>query len=210
MSKKNLFLTMSRPYILVTLLLLAILTLLTAYIIYACHSKNPGQTNLQAMKRIKSIQSAAIILAIIVTITATAAVNLVLAGIQHGVYDPNTSLFTILTKLPNTPKESNIDKTANLSNAYLIFFKFGCSDCEAVYQDLKLAIDGQSDIYWVSTHSVQGKLLLNKYPVSETPSMVYIYPNNNKFAVFRLHTKNTNGSIILDRTMLKRALAMRQ
>ena len=67
----------------------------------------------------------------------------------------------------------------------LIFFRFGCSDCEAVYQDLSLALQNKPDIYWVSTMSNQGQDLLskypcrNKYPDDEQAYFIIYFPGEN-------------------------------
>ena len=136
--------------------------------------------------------------------------GLILEGIQRGVFDPETSLIEIYQKLPHTPKESKIPEHKNLGNAMLIFFRFGCSDCEAIYQDLSLALQNKPDIYWISTMSSQGQDLLSKYPISETPTLIYIYPDAERFAIFELHTKDQNNNIVLNQDLLNQAIMLQE
>lgn len=138
------------------------------------------------------------------------ATGLILEGIQRGVFDPETSLIEIYQKLSHTPKESKLPERKNLGNAMLIFFRFGCSDCEAVYQDLSLALQNKPDIYWVSTMSNQGQDLLSKYPISETPTLIYIYPDAERFAIFELHTKDQNNNIVLNQDLLNQAIMLQE
>lgn len=84
-------------------------------------------------------------------------------GIRHGVYDPDTTLREISERLPVTPVESAVPD--DVSGKLLVYFRFGCSDCEAVYNNLYSELKNIPDVYYVSTRSEQGLELLAKYPV---------------------------------------------
>lgn len=147
---------------------------------------------------------------IVLAIIAFGAALTVKAGISHGVYSPNTSLIEILEKLPKTFKESKLpEDNSELSDKIIIYFRFGCHDCESIYQDLTLAMKDTPDVYYISTRSEQGKQLMEKYPVDETPSLVYIYPDGEKFAVFKLYVIGLDGNAKLNQEFLDRALEIR-
>lgn len=129
-------------------------------------------------------------------------------GIRHGVYDPDTTLHEISERLPVTPVESAVPD--DVSGSLLIYFRFGCSDCEAVYNNLYSELKNIPNVYYVSTRSEQGLELLAKYPVEETPSAVYVYPDGTAFAKSVLHKTDNTGAVVLDRARLAELLAVRE
>lgn len=147
-------------------------------------------------------------IAIVLAIIAFGAALIVKAGISHGVYSPNTTLIEILEKLPKTFKESKLPED-NPGDKIIIYFRFGCHDCESIYQDLTLAMEDVPDVHYISTRSDQGKRLMEKYPVDETPSLVYIYPDGEKFAVYKLYVIGLDGNAHLNQEFIDRALELR-
>lgn len=108
-----------------------------------------------------------------------AAFAYLIAGIQtlmtassHGMYQNNLSWKTITESIQTTPKEDKLPK--NLTGCIILYYRFGCSDCEAVYPAMSEFFDGYDDVYWISTRSKQGKTLLETYPVAHVPTGVYI------------------------------------
>lgn len=108
-----------------------------------------------------------------------AAFTYLIAGIQtlmtassHGMYQNNLSWKTITESIQTTPKEDKLPN--NLTGCIILYYRFGCSDCEAVYTAMSEFFDGYDDVYWISTRSKQGKTLLETYPVSHVPTGVYI------------------------------------
>lgn len=129
-------------------------------------------------------------------------------GIRHGVYDPDTTLREISERLPVTPEESAVPD--DVSGKLLVYFRFGCSDCEAVYNSLYSELKNIPDVYYVSTRSEHGLELLQRYPVEETPSAVYVYPDGTRFAKSVLHKTDDTGAVVLDRARLAELLAVRE
>lgn len=76
-----------------------------------------------------------------------------------------------LKALQNTPVEDNIEGK-DLKNSIILYYKFGCPDCDAVFA-LEKNYFKNNKVYWVSTRSKQGKKLLEKYPVQEVPWCLY-------------------------------------
>ena len=208
MSETQLFATMTLPYlirIVGTLLTLIVI----AVFIRACILKD-AIIAARYEKQVRVFETVGTVIAILLTIYTLDAFDTIHHGIQHGVFDPETSLEEIRMRVPMTPKESNLTPGTDLSDKMVIFFRFGCSDCEAVYQDLQLAMNDKPGVYWISTRSLQGQKLLEKYPIDETPSLVYIYPDGERFAIFQLHTKDSNGKVILNTRLMARAFELQQ
>lgn len=71
---------------------------------------------------------------------------------------------------PIADRNGSLDQQGNI----LIYYRFGCGDCEAVYDSLKAATAGKEDIYWVASRQSVGRELLQKYAVQEVPAGVVI------------------------------------
>lgn len=94
----------------------------------------------------------------------------------HGA-DPETlqrfGILRTVQAIQNSPiadRNGNLDQQGNI----LIYYRFGCGNCEAVYDSLKAATAGKEDIYWVASRQSVGRELLQKYAVPEVPAGVVI------------------------------------
>lgn len=98
---------------------------------------------------------------------------------KHGMYQTHMPYASVLTGIEHTPEESTLPKDqTQLANSLIIYYKFGCEDCEAVYFDLQESLPDNANIYWVSTRSEQGQELRKTYPVSNVPTIAYITDRN--------------------------------
>lgn len=96
-------------------------------------------------------------------------------ALQHGMYQDNLTWNEILDSTELSPREDKLpENTDELTNAIILYYKFGCEDCEAVYQQESEFFSDIDNVYWISTRSKQGQNLLNTYPVTQVPSGVYI------------------------------------
>ena len=135
-------------------------------------------------------------------------------GLSHGMHTNDMSLPKTITSVMNSPSEDNLPENKDeLKGCIIIYYKFGCPDCEDIYTDLKNALNGHDKIYWVSTESTQGKELLKEYPVSDVPTGVYIRKNSYssalKFTKKCLYTK-TDGKTVLDTKGLNRLFELQK
>ena len=89
-------------------------------------------------------------------------------GIPAAVWNPAD--VQAIQKSPIADKSSSLDQQGNI----LIYYRFGCGDCEAVYDSLKEATAGKADIYWVASRQSAGQELLQKYAVPEVPAEVLL------------------------------------
>lgn len=119
--------------------------------------------------------------------------KLILKGQRHGMYQYDISWSQMKTSINSSHEESILpNDESKLTNSIILFYRFGCEDCEAVYNKELIASKQVKDIYWVSTRSKQGKELLKKYPIKEVPAGVYI-ANNGSGVIEYLDSKSKNN-----------------
>lgn len=136
-------------------------------------------------------------------------------------YTNDTPLPRVEISIKNSPIEDTIPD--DLDGSIIIYYRFGCTDCEAIYTDLSKSISGKNNIYWVSTESKQGKELIKTYPVNSVPSGIYIYSdkqNGNSYVQKPLYKTSENAKnhenaiysndVVLDKTALERLLYLQK
>lgn len=95
-----------------------------------------------------------------------------------------------------SPKETLLP--SNKNDILVIYYRFGCHDCELLYHTLKEQLNDVSDVYWIATRSKQGKQLRKQYPITDVPSGVAIKKDKSRTRILfqkqgkeiRLDTKN--------------------
>lgn len=99
---------------------------------------------------------------------------------KHGLYQDTMTWEKILEYNESTPEESKLpEKESDLTTSIILFYRYSCPDCDAVYPKERIAASKIKNIYWVSTRSEQGNKLLEKYPIKEVPAGVYITKNGD-------------------------------
>ena len=95
---------------------------------------------------------------------------------QHGYQDGLTvNAESLWRGIHNSPEESKLPENPDeLKQSLIIYYRFGCRDCEAHYQAIKTAVQPYTNVYWISSRSEQGKQLRETYPVEAVPTGVYI------------------------------------
>lgn len=130
---------------------------------------------------------------------------------NHGLKNTNISVYEMEKSNKNSPVEDTLPE--NIKNSIIIYYKYGCTDCEAVYNDLLKTIKNNDNIYFVSTESEQGKNLLKSYPVNSVPAGIYIYEQNNQTAKAYIQKSlymTDNSKTTLDKTALERLLYLQE
>lgn len=123
---------------------------------------------------------------------------------KHGMYQ---SPFQItwehtIKSIQLSPLESTLpDNTDELKGSLIMYFKFGCPDCEAIYQEQTEKLKDIEKLYWVSTRSAQGKKLLETYPVQEVPAGVYVKQNGTG-VIETIYAKDANKNASLEKSKL--------
>lgn len=129
---------------------------------------------------------------------------------SHGLYTNDITLTQLIDGLRNTPKEDTLPD--DIAGSIILYYRFGCPDCEAVYPDLKTVVENHPDnrIYWVSSKSEQGRTLLETYPVEEVPAGIYIRQDNYggglTYTQKPLFKTDENGTTTLDAAAIERLL----
>lgn len=127
----------------------------------------------------------------------------------HGSYNTNRSYTELTQSIDSTPVESVLPD--NLDGGIIIYYRFGCPDCDAVYSDLSKQLENKNNVYWVSTESEQGKTLLKAYPVNVVPSGIYIYRNKTQDLVYtKKILYNKSADITLNTAAIDRLLELQQ
>lgn len=80
------------------------------------------------------------------------------------------SMVRAIMESPVASDSEELDKEGN----FIIYYRFGCHDCEAIYKDLLEMVEDVPNVYWVSTRKNNGMELLCKYKVAEVPSGIII------------------------------------
>ena len=139
---------------------------------------------------------------------------------KHGAFD-STYLAQPISKTMNSIKHGYIEdsdtipkETEDLYGKIIIFFKFGCPDCEAIHDalDAKGFIGNDSDdIYFVSSKSELGNSLLTSMDIEleEVPSILYIKKNEDiiPYTLYILYKKENKKSV-LDEEVLDRIIEL--
>ncbi len=92
---------------------------------------------------------------------------------EHGCENSyKISLQELRNSIALTPVEDKLPK--DLRNTVIIYYRFGCTDCEKIYTELSQMAADRPNVYWISTRSKQGKKLREEYPVTDVPMSVTI------------------------------------
>lgn len=99
-------------------------------------------------------------------------------AIKHGAwgdFEKKETFYSVIVNSKNGFVES-ADIPEDLRGSIIIYFKYGCPDCNGIHDELLQAIKDhpESRIYYVSTRSETGKKILARYHIDAVPSAVYI------------------------------------
>lgn len=96
------------------------------------------------------------------------------AAVLHGM-PPQESMpvLDMVRHVVSTPMESD-PPYADVNGHLILYYRFDCPDCEAVYPALQDAFRGQDRVLWIATRSMRGEELAARYPVASVPSAVYV------------------------------------
>lgn len=128
----------------------------------------------------------------------------------HGLYTTDLTVKQLHTGIKNTPVEDKLPD--DIEGCIIIFYKFGCTDCGAIYEDLSAYTKDLENVYWISSRSEQGKALRVTYPIESVPTAIYIHVNSddNSYTKKALHADDNNGNTILDTSAFERLLYLQE
>lgn len=112
-----------------------------------------------------------------------------------------------------TPVSQTLPKKRN--GAIVILYRYGCPDCEAIYDDLHKAIDelGLKDVYYVASSSEYGQKLVEEGDIRYVPTGVYLRHESlaNGASITHISLASENGNeTVLDEAALKRLALLQE
>lgn len=113
----------------------------------------------------------------------------------------------IYDNIEKLPIENKLPE--NLKNKLIIYYKFGCGDCESIHNELQEVLHEYKDVYIIYTRSKQGKELRKTYPVEKVPSGMYIQSDGTNVTL-PLYSENADKEPVLDRQNLDTLLKLFQ
>lgn len=118
-----------------------------------------------------------------------ASIDLFTTAYEHGYREyTKYTIDEIIHSVQNSPKEDILPD--DLENITVIYYRFGCNDCNQLYNQLSAYFQNLSDVYWVATRSKQGQELRETFPVENVPTAIFI-TNENTAVNFEITTKST-------------------
>lgn len=164
----------------------------------------------KSKKTIIGITSVIAIASVLVMITLNASYAV---AQKHGAYTRDITIESMYYGISHSPVESTLPETLE-PGAIIIYYRFDCPDCHAIYEDLMRATENVDNIYFVSSRSEQGKALIELYPVNEVPSGIYLrtYTYNGAIEFTRkiLYYTDANGNVVFDQANFNRLLELRE
>lgn len=117
------------------------------------------------------------------------------------------SIQNIYDNIEKLPVENKLP--TDLKNKLIIYYKFGCGDCESIHNELQEMLHEHKDVYVIYTRSKQGKELRKTYPVEKVPSGMYIQSDGTNVTL-PLYSENADKEPVLDRQNLNTLLKLFQ
>lgn len=106
-------------------------------------------------------------------------VIIIMLAFMHGADTESLNKFGIvrtiqaIIKSPISNHNTDLAKKGNI----IIYYRFGCKDCEGIYHELKKYAAETQNVYFVATRQKTGQELLKQYPVDEVPTGIIIQKN---------------------------------
>ena len=133
------------------------------------------------------------------TLSLLSGLQITKTALVHGAQHPFTeSIVNLWNGIDRSPEESKPPE--DLSGCILLYYRFGCSDCEAVYPELSKKVNGQKNIYWICTRSEIGTILRKEYPVSRVPAGAYIRTDHTGL-ILPLYQTTANGTLLHEQNL---------
>lgn len=132
-------------------------------------------------------------------------------AVKHGAYTRDMTIATMYDGISHSPVEDTLP-TELTPGTIIIYYRFDCPDCRAIYDDLMAASANVDNIYFISSRSPQGQALLEQYPVSEVPSGIYLraYTYNGALEYTKkvLYYQDLNGNIVFNQSDFNRLVEL--
>ena len=125
-------------------------------------------------------------------ITWIFSLSLFYTAYQHGFREyMKQNIHDIIHSVEYSPEEDTLPN--DITNITVIYYRFGCKDCEKMYHSLSEKFDNVSDVYWIATRSKQGTKLRETFPIETVPSAIYISDKETAVS-FEFYSKSTENN----------------
>ena len=154
------------------ILLLISMALIISSIINIATYKNRNDTKRRTLKNY-ILNTGSIIIFIL-------SFSLIIVAQRHGA-ETRQLVFMSIPKLISNIRTSHIAEYdyEPKSGDIIVYFRFGCPDCNTIYNELEEKLGDMDNVHWVSTRTQLGKELLEVYPVKEVPMIICIDDADN-------------------------------
>lgn len=105
--------------------------------------------------------------------------------------------------IDRTPVNDSIPEDRN--GCIFLFYRFGCADCDATYQDIIDATSGLDNVYWIATRTKEGKAFAEELDVDVVPKGVYVQKDGTVL-LFTLYKRLGNGDTVINEDSLANLL----
>lgn len=83
----------------------------------------------------------------------------------------------------------------DISGCIVVFYKDGCPDCEATMEQIRNALEGTKDVFFLDSQSDVGKEVRERYPIREVPSAIYVHINDGDYTMYVLYERTKDGPV---------------
>lgn len=113
---------------------------------------------------------------------------------SHGYADGwDQSPASLWEDIEKSPVEDRLPK--NMSGSILMYYKFGCEDCNELGEELYATLSSLAPTYRIATRSPTGSKLIKQYPVAEVPACVY-FRHDGKQLYYILYEDGPDGTAV--------------
>lgn len=163
------------------------------------------------------LQIAGVIIAVWALLSVSSCLIVQASALTRGASVKNIMTTSVL-ELYETNAETPISESlpASEGGSIVILYKYGCPDCEAIYDDLTALIEDNEleNIYFVSTRSTEGKALIEEGDIQYVPTGIYIrntkLNDNTRLTYQLLHTYNDDDKAVIDESAFWSLVALQE
>ncbi len=112
-----------------------------------------------------------------------------------------------LKAIPYMPDRDDLDMPDLISGSIVIFYRYGCTDCMAVFSDMEDAVSSSGiTVYHIPTRSEKGELLRQTVQIPAVPTGVY-YGYDGRVYIYPLDKKE-NGQTVFNTESWEKLMAL--
>lgn len=113
---------------------------------------------------------------------------------SHGYADGwDQSPASLWEDIEKSPVEDRLPR--DMSGSILMYYKFGCEDCNELGEELYAALSSLAPTYRIATRSPTGRKLIEQYPVAEVPACVY-FRHDGRQLYYILYEDGPDGTAV--------------